>query len=85
MRRFEVQLQRFFQVGESLLFGLALAGDVDLEALRNVPVPFAPNCSGKRSLHDHIQAQEREIAGLFLRKPHLSGLHDRTVDAQTAA
>jgi hypothetical protein len=58
LRWFEVKLQRFLQVGEGLFFGLALAGDVDLEALRNVPVPFAPNCSGKRSFHEHILAQK---------------------------
>ena len=55
---FEVKLQRFLQVGQSLFFGLALAGDIDFEALGNVPIPFAPNCSGKRSLHDHILAQK---------------------------
>ena len=61
MRWLEVELQRFFQVGERLFFGLTLAGDIDFEALGNVPVPFSPNCSGKRSLHDHILAQKADF------------------------
>ncbi len=30
LRWLEVELQRFFQVGEGLFFGLTLAGDIDL-------------------------------------------------------
>jgi len=36
LRWFEVKLQCFFQVGESLLFGFTLAGDIEFETLRNV-------------------------------------------------
>ena len=61
MRRFEVKLQRFLQVGESFFFGRTLTGDIDLEALGNIPVTFAPNGSSKRSLHDHILAQKVEF------------------------
>ena len=46
MRRFEVQFQRFLQVGESLFFGFALAGDIDFQALGDVPFPLAPNSRG---------------------------------------
>ena len=53
-RWFEVQLQRFLQVGESLFFAFTLAGDIDFEALRNVPLSFAPDGRGKRLLHDNI-------------------------------
>ena len=53
-----MQFQRFLQVGESFLFGRTLTGDIDLEALGNVPITFAPNGSGKRSFHDHILAQK---------------------------
>jgi len=58
LRWFEVQFQRFLQVGASFFFGRTLTGDIDLEALGNIPVTFAPNGSGKRSLHDHILAQK---------------------------
>ena len=58
MRWFEVKFLRFLQVGESLFFSPALTGDVDLEALRNAPVPFAPNRSGKWSLHGDILSQK---------------------------
>ena len=50
--RFEVKFQCFFQVGERLLFGLALAGNIDFQALGNVPVSLAPNGCGKWSFHD---------------------------------
>ena len=53
-RWFEVQLQRFLQVGKSLFFAFTLAGDIDFEALRNVPLSFAPDGRGKRLLHDNI-------------------------------
>ena len=62
MRRFEVKFQRFLQVGESLFFGLALAGDIDFEALRDIPFPFAPNSRGERSLHDHILSQDGGVS-----------------------
>ena len=54
MRRFEVQFNRFLEVGKSLFLGFALAGDVEFEALGDIPLPFAPNGSRKRSLHDLI-------------------------------
>ena len=54
MGRFEVQFNRFLEVGQSLVLGLALAGDVEFEALRDIPLPLAPNGSGKRSLHGLI-------------------------------
>ena len=51
MRRFEVQFNRFLEVGKSLFLGLALAGDIDLQAQGDIPTPLASNGSGKRSLH----------------------------------
>ena len=57
MRRFEVQFNRFLEVGKGLFLGLALAGEVELEALGDIPLPLAPNGSGKRSLHDLIVSQ----------------------------
>src|ERR1035437_3715668 len=54
LRWFEVQLQRFLQVGESLFFAFTLAGDIDFEALRNVPLSFAPDGRGKRLLHNNV-------------------------------
>jgi hypothetical protein len=56
-RWFEVQLQRFLQVGESLFFGLALAGDIDLQAQGDVPLPLTPNGRGEWSLRDLVLSQ----------------------------
>src|SRR5450432_210719 len=36
LRRFEVQFNRFLEVGKSLLLGLALTGNVELEALGDI-------------------------------------------------
>src|SRR2546429_6656350 len=36
VRRFEMQFQRFFQVCESLFLGLALAGDIEFQTLRDI-------------------------------------------------
>ena len=52
--RLEVKLQCFLQVVESLLFGLTLAGDIDFEALGDIPTSFAPDGRGEWSLHDNI-------------------------------
>jgi hypothetical protein len=50
-RRLEVQFQCFLQVGESLFFAFTLAGDIDFEALRNIPLSFSPDGRSERSLH----------------------------------
>ena len=42
---------------ESFFFGSALAGNIDIQALGNKPVPLAPNSSRKRTLHKTILAQ----------------------------
>src|SRR5208283_1891153 len=39
LRRLKVQFQRFPQVGKSLFLGLALAGDVEFQALGDIPLP----------------------------------------------
>ena len=59
--RLEVKLQRFLQVSKGLLFGLTLAGDIDFEALRDVPIPFPPDGGGEWSLHDHILSYRRQV------------------------
>ncbi|MBI1790053.1 MAG: hypothetical protein HYR60_21180 [Acidobacteria bacterium] len=41
LRRLEVKLKYFHQVGKSLFFALTLARDIDFEALRNMLVPLA--------------------------------------------
>ena len=43
MWRLEMEFQRFLQVGESLFFGFTLASNVEFEALRDIPLSFAPN------------------------------------------
>jgi len=49
--RLEMQFQRFLQIRQSLLLGLALAGDIDFKALRYMPFAFAPYGSYERSFH----------------------------------
>src|ERR1035437_7690738 len=61
LRRFEVQFNRFLEVGKGLFLGVALAGDVEFEALGDIPPPLAPNGSRKWSLHDLIVSQAREL------------------------
>jgi hypothetical protein len=55
--RFEVQFQCLTQIIESFFFGSALAGNIDFQTLGDEPVPFAPNRSRKRTLHESIVAQ----------------------------
>ena len=38
MRHLEVELQCLFQIGKSFFFTFTLAGDIDFQALRNIPV-----------------------------------------------
>ncbi len=58
LRRLEMEFQRFLQVGESLFFGFTLASNVEFEALRDIPLSFAPNGRSERSLHDHIVSHD---------------------------
>jgi hypothetical protein len=46
-----VKLEGFRQVCESFLLALSLAGNIDFQALRDIPLPLAPNGRGKWSLH----------------------------------
>ncbi len=55
--RFEVQFERFLEVGKSLFLGLALAGNVDFQALGDVPLPLTPNGGSEWSLHEPIVSQ----------------------------
>lgn len=43
VRRLEVKLQGFLQILQRFFFGFALAGDIYIEALRDVPIAFAPH------------------------------------------
>jgi hypothetical protein len=54
LRRFEVKFQGFRQVGERFFFRHALAGDIDLQTLRDQPFPLTPNSRGEWSLHEPI-------------------------------
>ncbi len=54
MRRngwFEVQLERFAEIGQGFLLGAALAGDIQIQALRNEPVALTPDSGGKWAFH----------------------------------
>lgn len=61
MRRFEVQFNRFLEVGKSLFLGLPLAGDIEFEALGDIPLALTPNGSRKWSLHDLIVSQAKVL------------------------
>ena len=57
LRGLEVEFKSLLEVAQSLFFGLALTGYVDLQALRNVPIPFTPDCRSKRPNHIFIVRQ----------------------------
>jgi hypothetical protein len=46
-----VKFQGFLQIRESFLFGFALARDVEVEALRDVPGAFLPDGRGEWAGH----------------------------------
>ena len=52
-RWLEMQFESFFKIGERFFFGRALAGDVDFQTLRDVPIPLAPDGGGEWSFHTH--------------------------------
>ena len=51
---FKVKLQRFGKVRKSFFLGLALAGDIELEALGDKPLPISPYGRGEWPLHSLI-------------------------------
>jgi len=52
-----MQLQCFFQIGQSLFFSLTSAGNIQIQALRDVPVFFLPNRDGELAFHAYIVSQ----------------------------
>jgi hypothetical protein len=46
-----MEFKRLPQIRERLFFRLALASDIDFEALRHVPIPLPPDGRGKWALH----------------------------------
>ena len=46
-----MQFESFAQVGEGFFLCLALACDIDFEALGDVPVSFTPNGRGEGAFH----------------------------------
>src|SRR5271157_4630013 len=61
LRRFKVQFQCLLQVSQRFFLGFPLAGNIDFEALRDVPVSFPPNRCRKRTFHDAILAQDADV------------------------
>ena len=61
-----MEFQCFLQIGESFLFGLALAGHIDLQALGDVPLPLTPDCRREWSLHNLIVSHGEGGFGLSL-------------------
>jgi hypothetical protein len=53
-----MELKCFLQIGESLFFRFTLAGDIDFQALGDIPLPLAPDSCGEWSLHDDILSHE---------------------------
>jgi hypothetical protein len=60
---FKVELQCLFQIGKSFFFTFTLAGNIDFQALRNIPVSFAPHSGRERPLHDHNSSISEEPPG----------------------
>jgi hypothetical protein len=49
-----MQFNCFFEVSQGFLLGLALTGDVEFEALGDVPFTLPPDGSCEWSLHDLV-------------------------------
>ena len=58
MGRFKVQFEGFPEILERFFSGSTLAGNIDFQALRYVPVTLTPDSRGKRSLHGLIVSHE---------------------------
>jgi hypothetical protein len=83
LRRFKMKFKRFLKVGERLLFGGALAGDIDLEALRYVPVAFSPYSCRERSLHVFILPQTARFRSFTLVQLRSACRNRRAVRSRT--
>jgi hypothetical protein len=59
-----------------------LAGDIDFEALGNVPLPLAPDGCREWSLHDHIVSQDADAGPVRQcgRVGHVSALSSQHPD-----
>lgn len=73
MGRLEVEFEGFLQVDESLFFGLALTGNIEFEALGDVPGSLAPNGCGKWPFHGVIVSQDDGHRHPNRRHPGLEG------------
>ena len=60
----EVELERFTQVGQRLLDGLTLAGDLDLQAAGDVPVALVGDRCGELQV-GHRRLLSRIVGPLF--------------------
>jgi len=56
-RRLKVQFNCLLEVRQSFFLGLSLTRDIELQALRDVPVSLTPDSSRERSLHVLIVSQ----------------------------
>ena len=57
-----MQLERLAKIGKSLLFSVALAGNIHVQALGNKPIALAPDGCGKWAFHIPILPHYREFA-----------------------
>ena len=82
-----MQFNRLLEVGKGFFLGLALAGDVEFQALGDVPFPLTPNSSREWSLHDLIFSQARLLRTVLPFRPNLRAAfrvaitHNRTAGA----
>ena len=74
-----MEFEGFAQVGEGFFFGLALAGDVDFEALGDVPVSFTPNGRGEGALHRFRITEAGRFGGALERGTQQKGRKDTGV------
>jgi len=56
---FEVKLQGFLQVRKSFFLAVPLTGNIDFKALRDIPIPLAPDRCREWPLHETILAHVR--------------------------
>jgi hypothetical protein len=53
-RRFKMQFQRVLPIRQRFLLRFALGGEINLQALRDVPFAFPPHRSRKWAFHSRI-------------------------------
>src|ERR1700740_762317 len=83
-RRREVQLERVSQVIQCFLFRRALTGNIDLDALGDVPLAFLPDASCEGLFHILTPPSGTTIVSLSLAQRALSSQQATSVAARVS-